>query len=156
MVGREAELALVAQKLDQVLAGHGQIIGITAEAGMGKSRLVAEIIRLATDRQVTGYGGECQSYGTNISYLAWQPIWQGFFGLDSAWDVADQVRQVERHLELIDPGLKSRLPLLSAALNLPIPDNELTVPLTPSYAKLLWKALLLDCLRARAGKRLCS
>ncbi len=46
MVGRQAELEQVQASLAQVIAGKGQIIGITAEAGMGKSRLAAEIIRL--------------------------------------------------------------------------------------------------------------
>ncbi|HET6221780.1 MAG TPA: adenylate/guanylate cyclase domain-containing protein, partial [Dongiaceae bacterium] len=47
MIGRQAELAMIAEKLDRALAGRGQIVGITAEAGMGKSRLVAEVIRQA-------------------------------------------------------------------------------------------------------------
>ena len=78
MVGRGAELDLIEQKLDLALKGHGQIVGITAEAGMGKSRLMAEVIRLARGRSVLGYGGECQSYGTSTSYLVWQNIWRGF------------------------------------------------------------------------------
>ncbi len=57
MVGRSAELERVEQKIAQVLQGKGQVIGITAEAGMGKSRLVAEIIRLARRRNLTGLGG---------------------------------------------------------------------------------------------------
>ena len=81
MVGRAVELALVEKKLDLALRGHGQIVGITAEAGMGKSRLLAEVIRLAKGRNVLGYGGECQSYGTSTTYLVWQDIWRGFFNL---------------------------------------------------------------------------
>ena len=150
MVGREAELALLEQKLAQVLAGHGQVIGITAEAGMGKSRLVAEIIHRANDRQMIGYGGECQSYGTNISYLVWQPIWHGFFGLDSAWEVSEQVSELERQLKLIDPALGPRLPLLGAVLNLSIPDNDLTHSFDAKLRKASLEALLVDCLRARA------
>jgi len=42
MVGRQTELALIAEKIDQMLTGKGQVVGIFAEAGMGKSRLVAE------------------------------------------------------------------------------------------------------------------
>jgi adenylate cyclase len=56
-------------KLDRSLCGQGQIIGIPASAGMGKSRLIAEIIRQAQHRRIVGYGGECQSYGANTSYL---------------------------------------------------------------------------------------
>ncbi len=152
MVGREAELTLVEQKLTQVLSGHGQIIGITAEAGMGKSRLVAEIIRLAQEHQSIGYGGECQSYGTNISYLVWQPIWRSFFGLDSAGDTQEQISELERQLTLIDPALVPRLPLLGAVLNVPMPDNDLTRSFDAKLRKTSLESLLVDCLRARAKK----
>lgn len=150
MVGREAELALVEQKMAQALAGRGQIVGLVAEAGMGKSRLVAEIIRLATGRQIIGYGGECQSYGTNISYLVWQPLWSGFFELDPGWDLPDQIRQLETQLANIDPALLPRLPLLGAVLSLPIPDNDLTRSFDAQLRKTSLESLLVDCLRVRA------
>lgn len=150
MVGREAELALLRQKIDQTLAGHGQIVGITAEAGMGKSRLVAEIIRLTNAQHVSAYGGECQSYGTNISYLVWQPIWRSFFGLDSHRELTDQVRELEHQLKLIDPALLPRLPLLGTVLNLPIPDNDLTQSFDAKLRKTSLESLLVDCVRARA------
>jgi predicted ATPase/class 3 adenylate cyclase len=152
MVGREAELALIEQKLAQVLAGHGQVIGITAEAGMGKSRLVAEVIHIANGRQMVGYGGECQSYGTNISYLVWQAIWRDFFGLDPAREAPEQVSELERQLKLIDPALAQRLPLLGTALNLSIPDNDLTRSFDAKLRKASLEALLVDCLRAQAKK----
>lgn len=78
MVGREAEQAMIQQKMAQVKAGRGQIVTISGEAGIGKSRLVAQIIRLAGEQQFLGFGGECQSYGTGTSYLVWQRIWQDF------------------------------------------------------------------------------
>src|SRR5258706_1505919 len=95
MVGRVAELVLVKQKMDLALLGRGQIVGLTAEAGMGKSRLMAEIIRLAKVRNMLGLGGECQSYGTSTSYVGGQDIWRGFFQLDPAWSAAEQIEALE-------------------------------------------------------------
>src|SRR5262249_29979173 len=43
-VGREAELAALRQALDQAGAGHGQVVAVVGEAGVGKSRLVYECI----------------------------------------------------------------------------------------------------------------
>jgi len=150
IVGREAELALVVEKMDQVLAGHGQLIGITAEAGIGKSRMVAEIIRVAGNRGLTGYGGECQSFGTNISYLVWQTIWQGLFGIEPAWEVDAQIKEVDRQLAAIDPALAPRLPLLGTVFNLPIPDNELTRSFDAKLRKSSLESLLVECLRAKS------
>ncbi len=150
MVGRTAELALVEQKLDLALRGHGQIVGITAEAGMGKSRLLAEVIRLARGRNVLGYGGECQSYGTSTSYLVWQDIWRGFFNLAPAWSMVEQIESLKGQLTEIDPLLLPRLPLLGAVLNLQIPDNELTRSFDAKLRKESLESLLVDCLRRQA------
>lgn len=151
MVGRTAELEVIKQKLDEVLLGHGQILGVTAEAGMGKSRLVAEIIHLTRDRNIVGYGGECQSYGTNTSYLAWRNIWRGFFNLDPTWSVVDQIGSLEQQLMEIDPALLPRLPLLSTVLNLQIADNELLKSFDAKLRKESLESLLVDCLRKRAA-----
>jgi predicted ATPase/class 3 adenylate cyclase len=152
MVGRRAELALIEEKVEQVLQGQGQIVGITAEAGMGKSRLAVEAIGLAEEKGLVGYGGECQSYGTTTSYLVWRSVWRGLFGLDPAAPLEDQVRSLEATLRQIDPGLLSRLPLLGAVLNIPIPDNDLTRSLEAKVRKSSLEALLVDCLRAWAGE----
>lgn len=91
MVGRQKELDLVARKLKLVQQGKGQIIGITAEAGLGKSRLVAEILRLAQLQAFTSYAGACESSGTNTAYLVWKSVWQSLFELNSQTTVAEQV-----------------------------------------------------------------
>ena len=150
MVGRAIELALIEQKLNRALHGQGQVVGITAEAGMGKSRLMAEVIRLARGRNVLGYGGECQSYGTSTSYLVWQNIWQGFFDLDPICSLTEQIESLEQQLSEIDPALLPRLPLLGAVLNLPIPDNDLTSSFDAKLRKESLESLLVDCLRKRA------
>jgi predicted ATPase/class 3 adenylate cyclase len=150
MVGRQEELSQIEQLLEVALNGRGQLIGITGEAGLGKTRLLAEVIHLANERQVTGYGGECQSYGKNISYLVWQGIWRSFFNLDAKGNLEEQVFSLERELSRIDPGLVPRLPLLGAVLNLPIPDNDLTRSFDAKLRKTSLESLLVDCLRARA------
>jgi DNA-binding CsgD family transcriptional regulator/tetratricopeptide (TPR) repeat protein len=50
IVGREEHLALVQRRLGEVLAGHGQMLLVSGEAGIGKSRLLAEIDRLAAEQ----------------------------------------------------------------------------------------------------------
>ncbi len=150
LVGRREELALLAEKMDQVVARRGQVVGITGEAGMGKSRLVAEAARLADERGWLRYGCECSSYGANTSYHAWHAIWWHFFELDSSGSLPMQVEALQRQLEMIDPALTPRLPLLGAVLNLPIPDNDLTVSFDAKLRKASLEALLMDCLRARS------
>jgi class 3 adenylate cyclase/tetratricopeptide (TPR) repeat protein len=149
LVGRAAELTLIGQALDEASKGQGRIISLKAEAGMGKSRLAAEIVRMARERQWPVYGGECQSFGVNTSYHVWHSIWWHFFGLSHDWPPERQMSAVAAQLGELNPDLLPRLPLLGAALNLSIPDNELTASFDSKLRKTSLEALLVECLRAR-------
>jgi len=148
MVGRQEELTLVDEKLSLTLQGKGQVIGITAEAGMGKSRLVAEIIRLARKRGFVGYGGACQSSGINTPYLVWQPIWQAFFDLDLEMPVRKLIRWLESEIEERAPERLDALPLLELVLGIPLPANDFTEALEPQDRKGTLEALLEGCLKS--------
>src|SRR5581483_10229031 len=70
-VGRGRELDLLATRLEDARRGHGQVVGIVGEAGLGKSRLLHEFRRqlLADpDRRVTCLEGRCQPYATAVPY----------------------------------------------------------------------------------------
>ncbi|MFQ5434575.1 MAG: tetratricopeptide repeat protein, partial [Anaerolineae bacterium] len=153
MVGRQDDLTAVSQSLKKAWLEQGQIIGITAEAGMGKSRFAAEVIKLATKQGLIGYGGECLSHGTKTSYLVWQNLLRGLLGVKAGWPLPVQTAHIENKLKAIDPGLAARLPLLSLPLNIAIPDNDLTAQMDAKLRKASLEALLVDVVRHEAGKR---
>ena len=68
-VGRAQELALLHERLEQVLGGQGQVIGIAGEPGLGKSRLLAEFARSLDGQAVTYCEGHCLAYGSTTPYL---------------------------------------------------------------------------------------
>ncbi len=146
MIGRTAELQVISDKLSLVLQNKAQIIGIVADAGLGKSRLVAEVIRLAHKRGFVGYGGSCQSDGIQTSYLAWKPIWSAFFDVDLELPLRKQMRLLEGEIEDHAPSRAQAMPLLNGMLDLEISDNDFTRTLEPQYRKSALHALLLDCL----------
>jgi predicted ATPase/class 3 adenylate cyclase len=146
MVGRGAPLQQAGALLNQVLSGQGQVLAVTAEAGMGKSRLVAEIVRLARQLGFAGYGGSCQAAGVRSPYLVWESIWRAFFDVDPEATVRRQVRQLERAVEDMAPDRLDALPLLGPLLGVPLPNNEVTAALEPRFRRSALHALLLDCL----------
>ncbi len=152
LVGRTEEIAVLDARLQEAVRGRGGIVGLSAEAGMGKSRLVAEFIRTTRHQGVQVAVGECQSFGTNAGYVVWSEIWRVLFGLDENLPTGEQVGALERALGEIDAALVPRAPLLDAVLGLPIPDTELTAAFDPQLRKTSVENLLADCLRAMARR----
>lgn len=150
MVGRTAELATIVDLLERAQQGFGRIVAISADAGLGKSRLIAEVLRSAQQRGIVAYGGECVSHGISTSYLVWRTIWRSFFDLDPTLTPAEQHAQLHTQLARLDAALLPRLPLLGTVLNLELPDNDLTERFEPKLRKTALETLLTDCLRARA------
>jgi DNA-binding winged helix-turn-helix (wHTH) protein/predicted ATPase len=68
-VGRESELAELEKLWTQVKQGCGQVVGITGEAGLGKTRLLHEFRRRLQREQPAYLAGRCVSYGCATPYL---------------------------------------------------------------------------------------
>lgn len=152
MVGREAEMARIADGLAAARQGQGRVIGLMADAGMGKSRLVAEGVRLARGNGCVGYGGVCRLDGIRTPYLVWQAIWTAFFDLDPGLPPRRQVRQVESVLQRHVPQHAEAWPLLGAVLGQDWPDNDFTRALQPKDRKALLETVLLECLRSAGNE----
>ena len=151
LVGRKRELAALNADLASALDHRGRVVGIAAEAGMGKSRLVAEFVRSARRRGIFVAFGEFQAFGTSTSYFAWQEIWRRLLRLEDDASTEDQIAQLNAELAAIDPALEARAPLLGAVVGLDIPDTELTRNFDPKLRKASLEDLLAQCLKARAA-----
>src|SRR5499433_3784191 len=68
-VGRNRELELLGSRLESAMRGRGQIVGISGEAGIGKSRLIVEFRESLAAKGVTCLEGQCHSHGTAAPYL---------------------------------------------------------------------------------------
>ncbi len=151
MVGRQDELALVGDLLERVKeTGQGHTVGLTAEAGMGKSRLAAEIIGRALALGFHGFGGNGLSHGTTTPYLAWRPLLRGLLDLEEGQPRAQQVETAHQRLAAVHPDLPARLPLLGDALGLDIPDNDLTASFDANLRRQSFFALVADLIRHQA------
>jgi transcriptional regulator with AAA-type ATPase domain/tetratricopeptide (TPR) repeat protein len=68
-VGRGRQLDLLRMAFESASRGDGQVVGLTGEAGIGKSRLLFEFRQSLAGEPVTYAEGTCLSYGQAISYL---------------------------------------------------------------------------------------
>lgn len=71
MVGREREFTTLLQRTEEVKSGQGSIVAILGEAGLGKSRLVAEWRKMALSdngENLRWIEGRCLSFGTTMAH----------------------------------------------------------------------------------------
>jgi class 3 adenylate cyclase/tetratricopeptide (TPR) repeat protein len=151
--GRDQEIEGITALLSRVAEGQGSVIGVGGEAGIGKSRLCTEIVKLASSADFDCFVGEAQSYGPSVIYQVWRSIWRAFFNLNADQSHESQAAQLRREVEALDSSLGVRVPLLAPVLNLPIEENETTASLDPKTRSESLKALLLHCIRKRSERR---
>ncbi len=150
MVGRDAEVALIGGKLDAALKGTAQVLGIAGEAGMGKTRLVAEAIRSARAKGYAGYRGVCRAEGANTPYFPWQPVWSAFFDVDPSAPLRRQIRSLRNELQDLAPLRVDALPLLASLLHMEMPESDFTRTLGPKARRSVLHAAFRECLEAAA------
>jgi predicted ATPase len=92
MVGREPHLAALRHCLDTALAGKGQTILVSGEAGIGKSRLVGEAAVSARDRGMHVLTGQCFEPDRTLPYGPWRDlIRNSLLGQPWAGDILTEV-----------------------------------------------------------------
>ena len=83
-VGREAELPLLKGLFDETVAATSvQLVTVVGEPGIGKSRIVAELLAYARTREprVTWRQGRCLSYGDGVTFWALGEIVKAHAGI---------------------------------------------------------------------------
>lgn len=68
MVGRQKELSLLEFQIIKAIMGEGSVVNVIGEAGIGKSRLIAETKKLEVTKKVTILESRASSIGRNLSF----------------------------------------------------------------------------------------
>ena len=144
-VGRERQLTALQELVAEAASGRGQVVGVVAEPGMGKSRIVAELRRSLAAGRLTVLEGRCLSYGSAVPYIPLTDIVRANCGITDGDSSAEVERKIAFGLaELgIDPG--PRAPLLLRMMGLH--DERAADDLTPEAVKQrTFETLLAMCL----------
>jgi len=93
LVGRDAEFRLINDKLNEVREGRGSFIAVVGEAGLGKSRLLAEVSAAARSGSKVGWlESRALSYEQAVTYYSWRQIIREAIGAQ-AGDAPEVVRE---------------------------------------------------------------
>ena len=103
--GREEELESLREALRSA-AARGQVIGVSGDPGLGKSRLTYELVRSAEVGTVA-LQGRCLPFGTAVPYLPVLDLVRQACGIEPADDRESVAAKIGTTLEelSLDPGL---------------------------------------------------
>jgi class 3 adenylate cyclase/tetratricopeptide (TPR) repeat protein len=121
-VGRGAELAELSTAMEQARGGHGQVVALVGEPGVGKSRLVREFTTAHLQAEWRVLDAFATSFDTSAAYLPMISLLRGYFDIQE-WDDARAIRdRVTASLLDLDQSLVAALPALLALLDVPVED----------------------------------
>ncbi len=126
LVGRDNELESALNAVDRLSAGQGGILAIQGEAGIGKSRILAELHRrvAAEYPQLTWLEGHTLSYGQTISYWPFQEILRSSAGINEEDDETAAWYKLESSITGLFQGETAEiLPYLASLLAIEVSDD---------------------------------
>jgi len=123
-VGRDAEVEHLRRVLDRAAGGHGQVVSIVGEAGVGKSRLTYEFTHSHRVQDWLILEASSVSYGKATSYLPVIDLLKGYFKIGNRDDHRDMHAKVLGRVLSLDRALESLLSPLLALLDVPVEDGS--------------------------------
>ncbi len=135
LIGRSRELGTGREALDALRGGSGGVLVVSGDAGIGKSRLLAELRALAERDGTRWLEGRCVSYGESLPYWPFRDLLRGEWigaGVDEP-ELRVRVGLRRRLEQLFGPGADELYPYLGGLLEVALErDAEArTAPLSP-------------------------
>jgi predicted ATPase/class 3 adenylate cyclase len=153
LIGRHAELAELQSYAREAIDGRGQLVVVTGDGGVGKSRLLVELTDWLATRGVEVHVGDAPAYGARCGYAAMQGVWSEILGIDTESSAEQILEHLQAALAAVDAQLVARAPLLGTLL-VALPDNELTATFDAKLRKSSLEALVVEYLERREAEPL--
>ncbi len=123
-VGRDAELETLRRTLAQAGGGHGQVVALVGEPGVGKSRLVWEFSHSHRTQGWLVLESGSVSYGKATSYLPMIDLLKSYCSIEDRDDARRIREKLTGKLLALDPALQPILPAFLALLEVPVDDAQ--------------------------------
>ena len=121
-VGREAELSFLAEALSAAMAGAGSVIEVLGDAGLGKSRLVRELIAHADGARVVRL--TCEPFAVDRPYFMARVLLRTALQVPLEADAEDAGARLLEWLHRHLPDWLDHAPLLAVAIDADVADTR--------------------------------
>jgi class 3 adenylate cyclase len=125
-VGRDAEIELLRQALGRAGEGHGQVVAVVGETGVGKSRLAWEFTHSHRSQGWLVLEAVSVSYDKATTYFPVIELLRSYFGIEPRDDSRKMREKVTGKLLSLDRALEPRLPVFLSLLDVPVEDAKWT------------------------------
>jgi class 3 adenylate cyclase len=129
-VGRQPELEALHLALTKAKAGHGQAVALVGDAGVGKSRLVHEVLHSPRAQGWRVLESTSVSYGKATPYLPVIDLLKRYCHVDDSDDTRTIRAKVTGQIVTLDETLQDTLPAFLALLDA-VPDDSAFLQLDP-------------------------
>ncbi len=134
-VGREEERRLLRARWEQVQEGDGQVVLITGEAGIGKSRLVKALEEDLAGTRHTWLECACSPFFENTPFRPVTETLQQIFGWREKETPERQIEQLVAALEAAGLAAAETVPLVAPLLGLSVPNSYPPQILAPAQER---------------------
>lgn len=143
-VGRDPELAILRETLQQARDRHGILVEIVGEPGMGKSRLVRESLSEAGD--IVVIRGPSGAYEANTPYYPFRVLLRELLGVGGGADAAAIAQRLTDRVRFNGQLLVPWLPLLGVVLGVELPQTRESAEIDERFRRVKLEEVLLDFL----------
>ena len=152
LVGRDGELRQLGNCWSSASEGSGQAVLLSADPGLGKSRLVAALTEgLDPDHsQVVRY--QCSAHHTNSALFPFISQLERAAGFEHEDSTGQKLAKLEQLIDTLDPG-EHTLALFASLLSLAVEDSLQLPPMAPEEQKRFTFTALIDQMRTLAARK---
>ena len=111
-VGRDADMAVLESALARARAGNGQVVGVVAEAGTGKSRLCFEFAERCRARGIAVLEGYAVPHGRILPLHPILQVFRAYYGITEQDDDRAVREKIAGRLLLLDESFRETLPVM--------------------------------------------
>jgi class 3 adenylate cyclase/tetratricopeptide (TPR) repeat protein len=125
MVGRSRELDKLKLHVLKAINGEGSIVNIIGEAGIGKSRLIAELTQQDETKRVIFLIGRALSFGQNLSFHPLIDILKSWAGITEEDTPLGSSQKLEQAIRNVHPeGVTEVFPFIATLMGIKIAGQD--------------------------------